>query len=148
MCGLYICILVFGIGFGLWIGKDSHMLDSLIGGLYGAIIGIFIWIFITIPLIKGANSELIDTTTYKIENVGGHYWETIPNDKKIIHYVNKNKELCSYTISRKNIEYSNKMTEPTLIIEKRNATGWFMNFWLAGDTEMLKYRVIMPYPED
>ena len=149
MVGLILCVVVcgFAFGFGIYAASDGDY--GLFGALIGTLVGFVVWLVISIPILEysDANSKLISSVEYKIEMINGQYWETDKNSKKIVHYVDEGKELQSYTASMNEIEYSDTISEPTLIIEKRDAIGWFINFWCGGDTDYTNYRVVMPRAE-
>lgn len=150
MVGLILCVVVCGFAFSFGIYAVS---DGDCGGAFGALIGILVgfivWFIISVPMLGhiDANSKIISSVEYKIEMINGQYWETDKNGRKIVHYVDEGKELQSYSASMNKIEYSDTVSEPTLTIEKREALGWFINFWFGGDTDFTNHRVVMPRAE-
>ena len=146
MVGLILCVVVCGFAFGFGIYAISDGDCGPFGTLIGVLVGFVLWLVISIPVLEytDAHSKLISSVEYKIETVNGQYWETDKNSKKVVHYVDEGKELQSYAASMNEIEYSDTISEPTLIIEKRDALGWFINFWCGGDTDFTNYRVVMP----
>ena len=149
MVGLILCIVIcgFAFGFGIYAASDGDY--GPFGVLIGVLVGFVLWFAISVPVLEytNANSKLISSIEYKIEMINGQYWETDRNSRKVVHYVDEGKELQSYTASMNEIEYSDTISEPTLIIEKRDAFGWFINFWCGGDTDYTNYRVVMPRVE-
>ena len=149
MIGLIICevICAFAFGFGIYAVLDDDC--GPFGALIGVLVGFVLWLVISIPVLEytDAHSKLISSVEYKIETVNGQYWKTEKNSKKVVHYVDEGKELQSYAASMNEIEYSDTISEPTLIIEKRDALGWFINFWCGGNTDFTNYRVVMPRAE-
>lgn len=146
MVGLILCVVVCGFAFGFGIYAISDGDCGPFGTLIGVLVGFVVWLVISIPVLEytDANSKLISSVEYKIEMINGQYWETDKNSKKIVHYVDEGKELQSYAASMNEIEYSDTISEPTLVIEKRDGTGWFINFWCGGDTDYTNYRIVMP----
>ena len=149
MVGLILCVVICGLAFGFGIYAASDGDCGLLGTLIGVLVGFTLWFAISIPVLEytDANSKLISSVEYKIEKINGQYWETDRNSRKIVYYVDEGKELQSYAASMNEIEYSNTISEPTLIIEKRDAIGWFINFWCGGDTDYTNYRIVMPRAE-
>ena len=149
MVGLILCVAIcgFAFGFGAYAVSDSDC--APFGALIGVLVGFVLWLVISIPVLEytDAHSKLISSVEYKIETVNGQYWKTEKNSKKVVHYVDEGKELQSYAASMNEIEYSDTISEPTLIIEKRDALGWFINFWCGGNTDFTNYRVVMPRAE-
>lgn len=149
MVGLILCVVIcgFAFGFGIYAASDGDC--GPFGALIGILVGFVLWLAISVPVLEhiDANSKLISSVEYKIEMINGQYWETDRNSRKIVHYVDEGKELQSYAASMNEIEYSDTISEPTLIIEKRDALGWFINFWCGGDTDYTNYRVVMPRAE-
>ena len=148
MVGLILCVVIcgFAFGFGLYAISDGDC--GPCGAIIGVLVGFVVWLAISAPLTNGnVNSKLISSVEYKIEMINGQYWETDRDSRKVVHYVDEGKELQSYAASISEIEYSNTVSEPTLIIEKRDALGWFVNFWCGGDTDFTNYRVVMPRAE-
>lgn len=149
MVGLILCVVICGIafGFGIYVVSDGDC--GPFGTLIGVLVGFVLWFVISVPVLECAdiNSKLISSVEYKIEMINGQYWETDKNSRKIVHYVDEGKELRSYAASMNEIEYSETISEPTLIIEKRDALGLFVNFWCGGDTDFTNYRVVMPRAE-
>jgi hypothetical protein len=149
MVGLILCVVICGFAFGFGIYAVSDGDCGSFGALIGVLVGFVLWFTISVPVLEytNANSKLISSIEYKIEMINGQYWETDRNSRKVVHYVDEGKELQSYTASMNEIEYSDTISEPTLIIEKRDAFGWFINFWCGGDTDYTNYRVVMPRAE-
>ena len=150
MVGLILCVAIcgFAVGFGIYAASDGDC--GIFGTLIGILVGFVIWFMISGLIILGlsnVNSKLISSVEYKIEMINGQYWETDKNNRKIVHYIDEGKELQSYAASINAVEYSDTASEPTLIIEKREALGWFINFWFGEDTDFTNYRVIMPRAE-
>lgn len=147
MIGLIICIAVCGFGFGFVTYTASDTEGGLFGTLIGVLVGFILWFIISIPVLNhpnATNSKLISSVEYKIEMINGQYWKTDKNSKKVVRYVDEGKELQSYAVSKSEIEYSDTIAEPILIIEERDAFGWFINFWCGGDTDFTNHRLIMP----
>ena len=150
MVGLILCVVVCGFAFGITLYVASDGDCGPFGALIGVLIGFVVWFIVSSPIITGlmnANSKLISSVEYKIEMINGQYWETDASSRKVVHYIDEGKELQSYAASTSAIEYSNTITEPILVIEKRDALGWFVNFWCGGDTDFINYRVVMPRVE-
>lgn len=149
MVGLILCIVICGIVFGLGIYAASDGDCGPFGTLIGVLTGFVVWFLISVPMVEhaDANSKLISSVEYKIEMINGQYWETDKNSRKVVHYVDEGKELQSYAASMNEIEYSDAISEPTLIVEKRDALGRFIIFWCGGDTGFTNYRVVMPRAE-
>ena len=149
MVGLILCVVICGFAFGFGIYVASDGVCGPFGALIGVLTGFVIWLEISVPIVEraGVNSNLISSVEYKIEMINGQYWETDRNSKKIVHYIDEGKELQSYAASVNEVEYSDTISEPILIIEKRDALGWFVNFWCGGDTDFTNYRVVMPRAE-
>ena len=148
MIGLIICVVIcgFAFGFGLYALSDGDC--GPFGALIGVLIGFVLWLIISLPIVNGdVESKLISSVEYKLEAIEGQYWETDANNRKVVHYIDEGKELQSYAASKSEIEYSDTITEPILIIEERDALGWFVNFWCGGDTDFTNYRVVMPRVE-
>lgn len=146
MVGLILCVIVCGFAFGIGLYAASDGDCGPFGALIGVLIGFFVWFVVSTPIIghMNANSKLISSVEYKIEMINGQYWETNANNRKVVHYIDEGKELQSYAASTRAIEYSDTITEPILVIEERDALGWFVNFWCGGDTDFINYRVVMP----
>ena len=145
MIGLIICVAVCGFGFGFGLLAISDGECGPCGAIIGVLVGFVVWLAISVSITSGnVESKLISSVEYKIEMINGQYWETDSNNSKIVHYVDEGKELQSYAASKNEIEYSDTISEPTLIIEKRDALGWFVKFWSGGDTDFTNYRVVMP----
>ena len=144
MIGIILCVIIFGafLGIGFYIKGDT--LGGCAGTLLGCLCGIIIGGIITICMLENADSQLIKSAEYKIQAIGGQYWETNENNRKVVHYFDEGNELQSYAAPKNEIEYSNNVSEPTLIIEEREAVGGFINFWCFGDTDFTRYRVVMP----
>ena len=148
MVGLIICVVVCGFAFGFGIYAISDGDCGPFGAFIGVLIGFVLWIIISLPIAnENVESKLISSVEYKLEAIEGQYWETNANNRKVVHYIDEGKELQSYAASKSEIEYSDTITEPILVIEERDALGWFVNFWCGGDTDFTKYRVIMPRAE-
>ena len=145
MIGLIICVIVCGFAFGFGIYAISDGDCGPFGAFIGVLVGFVVWLIISLPIANGdVESKLISSVEYKLEAIEGQYWETNANNRKVVHYIDEGKELQSYAASMNEIEYSDTISEPTLIIEKRDALGWFINFWCGGDTDFTNYRVVMP----
>ena len=144
MVGTILCVFIFGVilGIGLYIKIDTF--GGLAGTMLGCLCGLIIGGMITISIVENVDSQLIKSVEYEIQAIEGQYWETDKNDNKVVHYFDEGNELQSYAASKDEIEYSNSVNEPTLIIEEREAVGAFVSFWMGGDTELTQYRVIMP----
>ena len=148
MIGLIICVVICGFAFGFGIYALSDGDCGPFGALIGVLIGFVLWLIISLPIVNGdVESKLISSVEYKLEAIEGQYWETDANNRKVVHYIDEGKELQSYAASKSEIEYSDTITEPILIIEERDALGWFVNFWCGGDTDFTNYRVVMPRVE-
>ena len=148
MIGLIICVVVCGFAFGFGIYAISDGDCGPFGALIGVLVGFVLWLIISLPIVEGdVESKLISSVEYKLEAIEGQYWETNANNRKVVHYIDEGKELQSYAASKSEIEYSDTITEPILIIEERDALGWFVNFWCGGDTDFTNYRVVMPRVE-
>ena len=148
MIGLIICVVVCGFAFGFGIYAISDGDCGPFGALIGVLIGFVLWLIISLPIVEGdVESKLISSVVYKLEAIEGQYWETDTNNRKVVHYIDEGKELQSYAASKSEIEYSDTITKPILIIEERDALGWFVNFWCGGDTDFTNYRVVMPRVE-
>ena len=148
MIGLIICVVVcdFAFGFGIYAISDGDC--GPFGALIGVLVGFVLWLIISLPIVEGdVESKLISSVEYKLEAIEGQYWETDTNNRKVVHYIDEGKELQSYAASKSEIEYSDTITEPILVIEERDALGWFVNFWCGGDTDFTNYRVVMPRVE-
>ena len=146
MVGLILCVAICGLAFGIGIYVASDGDSGPFGALIGVLVGFAVWFVISVPMTNrmNENSKLISSVEYKIEMINGQYWETDRNSRKIVHYVDEGKELQSYAASMNEIECSDTISEPILIIEERDAIGWFVVFWCGGDTDFTNYRVIMP----
>lgn len=144
MVGIILCVFIFGVilGIGFYIKTDSF--GGFAGTLLGCFCGLIIGGIITICMLENADSQLIKSAEYKIQAIGGQYWETNENNRKVVHYFDEGNELQSYAAPKDEIEYSNSVSEPTLIIEERKAVGAFVSFWMGGDTKLTEYRVVMP----
>lgn len=148
MIGLIICVIVCGFAFGFGIYAISDGDCGPFGALIGVLVGFVLWLIISLPIVEGdVESKLISSVEYKLEAIEGQYWETDANNRKVVHYIDEGKELQSYAASKSEIEYSDTITEPILVIEERDALGWFVNFWCGGDTDFTNYRVVMPRVE-
>lgn len=148
MIGLIICVIVCGFAFGFGIYAISDGDCGPFGAFIGVLVGFVVWLIISLPIANGdVESKLISSVEYKLEAIEGQYWETNANNRKVVHYIDEGKELQSYAASKSEIEYSDTITEPILIIEERDALGWFVNFWCGGDTDFTNYRVVMPRVE-
>lgn len=148
MIGLIICVIVCGFAFGFGIYAISDGDCGPFGAFIGVLVGFVLWLIISLPIANGdVESKLISSVEYKLEAIEGQYWETNANNRKVVHYIDEGKELQSYAASKSEIEYSDTITEPILVIEERDALGWFVNFWCGGDTDFTNYRVIMPRVE-
>lgn len=148
MIGLIICVIVCGFAFGFGIYAISDGDCGPFGALIGVLVGFVLWLIISLPIVNGdVESKLISSVEYKLEAIEGQYWETDANNRKVVHYIDEGKELQSYAASKSEIEYSDTITEPILVIEERDALGWFVNFWCGGDTDFTNYRVVMPRAE-
>lgn len=148
MIGLIICVVVCGFAFGFGIYAISDGDCGPFGALIGVLVGFVLWLIISLPIVEGdVESKLISSVEYKLEAIEGQYWETDANNRKVVHYIDEGKELQSYAASKSEIEYSDTITEPILVIEERDALGWFVNFWCGGDTDFTNYRVVMPRVE-
>ena len=148
MIGLIICVIVCGFAFGFGIYAISDGDCGPFGALIGVLVGFVLWLIISLPIVNGdVESKLISSVEYKLEAIEGQYWETDANNRKVVHYIDEGKELQSYAASKSEIEYSDTITEPILVIEERDALGWFVNFWCGGDTDFTNYRVVMPRVE-
>ena len=146
MVSLILCVAIFGTTIGLMLHELSDGCVGPFGAFLGVLLGVAIWILSTNIMIQNASTELVDSTSYKIEAINGHYWETINGNKRIC-YIDEGKELQSYNATKKQIEYSTTITEPVLIIENREITNGFVRFWLWGfdnETRVEKHRVVMP----
>lgn len=146
MVGLILCVIICGcaFGIGMYLATNDNCSESL-GAFAGVFIGIIIWFIVSLSISNymHINSKLISSVEYKIETINGQYWETDGN-KKIVHYIDEGKELQSYAASKNKVEYSDTVSVPIFIIEKRDALGWFINFWCGGYTEFTNHRIIMP----
>ena len=148
MVGLILCVVVCGFAFGFGIYAISDGDCGPFGALIGVLVGFVLWLIISLPIVNGdVESKLISSVEYKLEAIEGQYWETDANNRKVVHYIDEGKELQSYAASKSEIEYSDTITEPILVIEERDALGWFVNFWCGGDTDFTNYRVVMPRAE-
>ena len=148
MVGLIICGVVCGFAFGFGIYAISDGSCGPFGALIGVLVGFVLWFIISLPIVDGnVESKLISSAEYKLEAIEGQYWKTDANNKKVVHYIDEGKELQSYAASKSEIEYSDTITEPILVIEERDALGWFVNLWCGGDTDYTNYRVVMPRTE-
>ena len=148
MIGLIICVIVCGFAFGFGIYAISDGDCGPFGAFIGVLVGFVVWLIISLPIANGdVESKLISSVEYKLEAIEGQYWDTDANNRKVVHYIDEGKELQSYAASKSEIEYSDTITEPILIIEERDALGWFVNFWCGGDTDFTNYRVVMPRVE-
>lgn len=148
MIGLIICVVVCGFAFGFGIYALSDGDCGPFGAFIGVLVGFVVWLIISLPIVNGdVESKLISSVEYKLEAIEGQYWDTDANNRKVVHYIDEGKELQSYAASKSEIEYSDTITEPILIIEERDALGWFVNFWCGGDTDFTNYRVVMPRAE-
>lgn len=141
MIGLFLCILIFSSILGALFLRNAPY-----GILLGICLALFVWMVITPPIMEYSPSEVISSTTYKIEEIKGRYWSTTSTGNKTIYYIDEGKDLVSCEISKDKIEYSNEVAEPTFVIEKhRLVLNDFMKFWLTGlNIEGTKHRVIMP----
>lgn len=144
MIGIILCVIIFGafLGTTFYIKLDSF--GGFAGTMLGCLCGLIIGGMITICMLENADSQLIKSAEYKIQAIGGQYWETNENNRKVVHYFDEGNELQSYAAPKDEIEYSDSVSEPTLIIEEREAVGVFVSFWFGGDTKLTEYRVIMP----
>lgn len=148
MIGLILCVVVCGFAFGFGIYAISDGDCGPFGALIGVLVGFVLWLMISLPIVDGdVESKLISSVEYRLEAIEGQYWETDANNRKVVHYIDEGKELQSYAASKSEIEYSDTITEPILVIEERDALGWFINFWCGGDTDFTNYRVVMPRAE-
>ena len=148
MIGLIICVVVCGFAFGFGIYAISDGDCGPFGAFIGVLVGLVLWLIISLPIANGnVESKLISSVEYKLEAIEGQYWETDANNRKVVHYIDEGKELQSYAASKSEIEYSDTIAEPILVIEERDALGWFVNFWCGGDTDFTNYRVVMPRVE-
>lgn len=144
MVGIILCVAIFGVILGIVLYIEIDTFGGLAGTLLGCLCGLIIGGIITICMLENADSQLIKSAEYKIQAIGGQYWETDENNKKVVHYFDEGNELQSYAVSKDEIEYSDTISEPTLIIEEREAIGAFVSFWMGGDTKLTEYRVVMP----
>lgn len=144
MVGLILCVVIFGFVFGFGIYEASDGDCGPFGALIGVLVGFVIWLAISVPMVEKADSVLINSMEYKIEIINGQYWETNSNGRKVVHYIDAGKELQSYIVSLDEIEFFDEITEPILIVEKRDAIGWFVKFWCGGDTNFTEHRLLMP----
>ena len=146
MVGVILCVVIFGMLLGISFNYlfDDDSFITFLGTSLGCFLGLFIGVLITPLMVENADSQLINSVEYKIQAIEGQYWETDNNNKKVVRYLDEGNELQSYAASKDEIEYSNSVNEPTLIIEEREATGAFINFWCFGDTDFTQYRIVMP----
>lgn len=144
MIGIILCVIIFGVILGIVSYIMTDGFGSCAGTLLGCFCGLIIGGMITVLMVENVDSQLIRSAEYKIQAVEGQYWATDKNNRKVVHYIDEGNELQSYAAPKDKIEYSNDVSEPTLIIEEREAVGAFVNFWFGGDTEFTQYRVIMP----
>ena len=146
MVGTILCVVIFGMFLGILFNYlfDDDGFTTFFGTLLGCFLGLFIGVLITPLMVENADSQLINSVEYKIQAIEGQYWETNNNNKKVVRYFDEGNELQSYAASKDEIEYSNSVNEPTLIIEEREAIGAFINFWCFGDTDFTRYRIVMP----